>query len=227
MSKIRNKAKYLAITILIGGKSARFGSDKGLFQIFGKPLISYELETLRTLDFDIFMVAHSHEQVQEYLDKIDFRKIMTFIIDDHSLIDKKNIKSPMIGLYSAFKELNKLGYEKTLVLPCDNPLIQKPVLELLLEGSKDYDCCIPQWNNGFFEPLIAIYPIQKGFERSIYLLKNEIYKLTNLLAKDWRIHSISIENSIQVLDPQLLSFLNINELLDLEMSKTKLRSFFQ
>ncbi|MFX0041028.1 MAG: NTP transferase domain-containing protein, partial [Candidatus Heimdallarchaeota archaeon] len=49
MSDIRERSKYLAITILIGGKSSRFGSDKGLFQILGKPLISYELEILEQL----------------------------------------------------------------------------------------------------------------------------------------------------------------------------------
>ncbi len=226
MSKIRNKAKYLAITILIGGKSTRFGSDKGLFQIFGKPLISYELETLIKLNFDIFLVAHSHEQVQKYLDRIDIRNIMAFVIDDYSLIDDKNIKSPMIGLYSAFKELNKLGYEKTLVLPCDIPLIQKSVLELLIEESKDYDCCISQWNNGLFEPLLAVYPISKGFKRSIDILKIKNLKLTNILSRDWRIKIISIENSIRPLDPQMLSFFNINEQSELEMIKIRLKSSF-
>ncbi len=216
MSEIRNISKYLAVTILIGGKSNRFGSDKGLYQIFGKPLISYELETLKQLGHDIFLVAHSNEQVQNYLDKIDINEVMAFIIDDYSLIDKKNVKSPMIGLYSAFKELDTLRYEKTLVLPCDNPLIQKDVIELLIEESKEYDCCIPQWHNGLLEPLLAIYPTKKALVSTEKNIKSGSYKLVNILEKTWKINYISIEKSIQPLDSKLKSFININEPKEIE-----------
>ncbi|MFX1379771.1 MAG: molybdenum cofactor guanylyltransferase [Promethearchaeota archaeon] len=223
MSDISIISKYLAVTILIGGKSTRFGSDKGLFQILDKPLISYELETLTQLEYNIFLVAHSIKQVNNYLGKIDIGQLMAFIIDDYSLLDKRNIRTPIIGLYSAFKELNKLGYEKTLVLPCDTPLIQKNVISLLIKESIGYDCCIPLWNNGLFEPLIAIYPIKKALEKSKEMLMGNHYKLTELLVKDWRINHISIENSILPLDPHLLSFFNINNLSELEMFKTKFK----
>jgi molybdopterin-guanine dinucleotide biosynthesis protein A len=148
---------------------------------------------------------------------------MGFIVDDQSVVNNNGIKSPLIGLYSAFKELNQLDYEKTFVLPCDTPLIQKNIVEYLIEQSKYYDCCIPQWNNKLCEPLIAIYPIKKAFERSQKMLEKNRYKLTNLLAKSWRINYVSIENSIQKLDPQLLSFLNINDQTALEMIRTQLK----
>jgi molybdopterin-guanine dinucleotide biosynthesis protein A len=223
VSNIRKGSKQLAISILIGGGSTRFGSDKGLFQISGKTLISYELETLEQLNYDIFLVANSKEQVQEYIEKIDIKKIMGFIVDDQSVVINKGIKSPLIGLYSAFKELNQLDYEKTFVLPCDTPLIQKNIVEYLIEQSKYYDCCIPQWNNKLCEPLIAIYPIKKAFEISQNMLEKNLYKLTNLLAKSWKINYVSIENSIRPFDPQFLSFLNINDRTELEIIKTKLK----
>ena len=71
MSKIKNRSKDLAIVILIGGKSKRFGSDKGIYEYNGKPLISYQLETLSSLDKDIFLVANSINQVQYYINRID------------------------------------------------------------------------------------------------------------------------------------------------------------
>ncbi|MFW9819145.1 MAG: molybdenum cofactor guanylyltransferase [Candidatus Thorarchaeota archaeon] len=223
MSNIRKGSMHLAISILIGGASTRFGSDKGLFQISGKPLISYELETLGKLNYDIFLVAHSKKQVQDYLDKIEIERVMAFIVDDYTLLENKDIKTPLLGLYSAFKELNELGYEKTFVLPCDTPLIQKNVIEFLVKASRDYDCCIPQWNNRLFEPLIAIYPIKKAFERSKEILKANLFKLTNLLDKNWKINYVSIENFIQPLDPQLLSFLNVNGHSDIEIIKTRFK----
>ena len=82
VSKVRNITKSLAITILIGGKSTRFGNDKGLFEFFEKPLISYQLETLSHLNYDIFLIAHSMNQVQEYINKIDITNINAFIIDE-------------------------------------------------------------------------------------------------------------------------------------------------
>lgn len=222
MLKIKNKSKYLAITILIGGKSTRFGSDKGLYEILEKPLISYLLETLAQNDYDIFLIAHSDKQVQIYIDKIDIKEIMAFIIDEPP-ISKKQERSPMIGLYSAFKELNKLKYEKALVLPCDTPLVQNHVIKFLIEQSKDYDCCIPRWDNGFIEPLFAIYPIEKSFKSAKKNLTKNQFKLTGLLEKNWRIKYISIEKTIQNLDKNLLSFININKQLDLERISKVLR----
>ena len=216
MLKIRNKSKYLAIAILIGGKSTRFGSDKGIFKYHGKPLISFQLETLSKKEYDIFLVAKSKEQVKVYIEAINLRDIMAFIIDDNNIISDLTIHTPLIGLYSAFKELNKLDYEKSFVLSCDLPLINLDVVEFLIKNSFGYDCCIPKWNNGFLEPLFTIYPVKKALIKAEENVKKSIYKLTNLLDKNWNINYISIENLIQPLDKNLHSFININEPSDLE-----------
>ena len=47
-----NNNKSLAIIILIGGKSARFGTEKAIINIFGKPLILHQIETLYKFDED-------------------------------------------------------------------------------------------------------------------------------------------------------------------------------
>jgi len=215
--KINNKLKKLAITILIGGKSTRFGSDKGLFEFRGKPLISYQLETITQNDYDIFLVAHSKQQAQSYIDKIDIRQIMGFIIDNNSLSSDSKVHTPMKGLYSAYKELKHIGYEKSFSISCDLPLINLDVIEFMIKQSKGYDCCIPKWNNGFLEPLFAIYPIKKAYKKAKENLKNCKYKLTNIISDNWKINFISIENSIKQFDQNLLSFLNINTPEDIEL----------
>ena len=165
--------KYLAFAILIGGKSTRFGADKGLFQLKGKRLIDYQLEVLTQFENDIFLVANNKSQVQSYIDKIDFRKITGFIVDDYDYNLEPNIRSPMLGLYSAFKELKKLNYDKLFTLSCDNPLIKKEVIEFLIQEGDFYDCVVPQWKNQFTEPLFAIYPIEKAFQTTSDCIKNE------------------------------------------------------
>ena len=219
MSKIKNRSKDLAIVILIGGKSKRFGSDKGLYEYNGKPLISYQLETLSRLDKNIFLVANSINQVQKYINRIDVQKIAAFIIDDKAINSDDNLRTPMIGLFSAFKELDKLGYKKVLALSCDAPLIKEDVVEYLINNCKYFDSCIPQWSNGFLEPLFAIYPIKKALKTAKKSIKNQSYKLTNLLSQSWKVNYIIIEKFIKPLDNDLITFLNINEKSDIEKLK--------
>ncbi|MFX0043177.1 MAG: molybdenum cofactor guanylyltransferase [Candidatus Hodarchaeota archaeon] len=200
----------------MGGKSKRFGSDKGLFELKGKPIISYQLDILAQLDYNIFLIANSKQQVARYIEKIKYELVTAFIIDDQEILLEQHIHSPMLGLYSAFKELDLLGYKKLFVLACDIPLIQNEVVKLLIKESQGFDCCIPKWNNGFLEPLFAIYPIKKAFLKAEENLKKKAYKLINLLDKNWKIQYVSIEKFIKPVDRKLLSFLNINRQTDIE-----------
>ena len=216
MSGITDKSKYLAITILIGGKSSRFGSDKGLFEYLGKPLISHQLDILNQLNYDIFLVANSKEQVQDYINKIDIKSITAFIIDDDNAFSDLTSNTPMKGLYSASKELKSLEYEKILVLACDSPHIQHNVIKLLINQSIGYECCVPQWNNGFVEPLFAIYSIEKIHRKIKENLSENNLKLSHLLDENWKINYLSIENVIKPIDKKLLTFFNINTPNDIE-----------
>ena len=219
MYKTSNKEKNLAFTILVGGKSSRFGSDKGLFHFQGKPLISYQLEALRQFEYDIFIVARSISQVQHYVNLIDINNVTAFLIDEINDPAEENLQIPLIGLYSSFKELNDLGFKKTLVLSCDIPLINKKVVNYLIDCSKKFECCIPQWDNGFLEPLCTIYPIQKALITSKKNLKTKDYKLANLINPSWDTNFISIERCFQPIDKKLLSFININTLEDIDKLK--------
>ena len=67
---VRNEK--ISFAILIGGKSTRFGSDKGIFEFKGKPLLSYQLEILNKFGKKIFIIAHSQEQVDLYKKKVKF-----------------------------------------------------------------------------------------------------------------------------------------------------------
>ncbi|MFX0034918.1 MAG: molybdenum cofactor guanylyltransferase [Candidatus Hermodarchaeota archaeon] len=221
MSKISNNSKYLAITILIGGKSTRFGNDKGLFELNGKPLISYQLETLSQGNFDIFLVAHSTKQVQNYINNIEINKILAFVIDEFGILFDSTLRTPLLGLYSGFRELNKLGYEKSFVIPCDLPLIQFNVVKFMIEQSYGFDCCIPCWKNGLLEPLFTVYPIEETITSAEENFNKKDYKLVHLLKDKWKINYISIEKSIIPLDKDLISFINVNEQSDLEKIQKK------
>ena len=207
--------KYLAILILIGGKSTRFGTEKAAIEFFGKSLILHQIETLNKFDQDIFLVAHSEEQVFNYRKSIEFPKEITFIVDDREIFKHLKIFKPMLGIYSGLKELFRLNFEKAFLLSCDMPIIKPEIIELMIKESEGYDCCIPRWNNGFLEPFFAIYPVEKGYYKAREILNSENYGLYNFIDKNWKINYVSVEKSIQPLDKNLMSLININGPIDL------------
>lgn len=151
---------------------------------------------------------------------------MGFIIDDDDFVPDRETRLPLIGLYSAFKELKNLEYDKALVLPCDNPLVKYDVIDFLITQCKKFDCCIPKWKDNLLEPLIAIYTTKTAYETSLRNIKQNQYKLTKIISKDWKTNYISIEQDIKKIDPNLLSFKNINQLEDIKildaiLNKTK------
>lgn len=205
----------LAILILIGGKSNRLGTEKGIINILGKPLILYQIEILKRFDNDVYLVAHSDEQVQHYRNQMIFPRDVNFIVDDREFFSFEKINKPMLGIYSGLKELKLLGFKKVFVLSCDMPLIKPEVVNLLISESISHECVIPRWNNGFLEFFFAIYPVDKGYVKAKQVLTTKSFGLINFIDERWDINYISIEKSIQPIDKNLVSFLNINGPIDI------------
>ncbi len=209
--------KKLAIVILIGGKNIRFGNESAaVLDVLGKPLILHQIETLSKFDEDVFLVANSEYQINSYYREINFPRDINFIVDDVEIIGDSDVRTPMLGIYSGFKELNNLGFEKGFLLSGDMPLIKPEVIELLIKEVEGYDCCIPRWNNGFLEPLFAIYPVEKTYELAKKTIQEKNYALNCIIDKTWNINYISVEESIKPLDQNLISLLNVNGPIDLE-----------
>ena len=209
--------KKLAIVILIGGKNIRFGNESAaVLDVLGKPLILHQIETLSKFDEDVFLVANSEYQINSYYREINFPRDINFIVDDTEIIGESDVRTPMLGIYSGFKELNNLGFEKGFLLSGDMPLIKPEVIELLIKEVEGYDCCIPRWNNGFLEPLFAIYPVEKTYELAKKTIQEKNYALNSIIDKTWNINYISVEESIKPLDQNLIGLINVNGPIDLE-----------
>ena len=207
----------LAIVILIGGKNIRFGNESAaVIDVLGKPLILHQIETLSKFDEDVFLVANSEYQINSYYRKINFPRDINFIVDDPEIIGDLDVRTPMLGIFSGFKELNNLGFEKGFLLSGDMPLIKPEVIELLIKEVEGYDCCIPRWNTGFLEPLFAIYPVGKTYELTKKTIQEKNYALNSIIDKTWNINYISVEESIKPLDQNLVGLINVNGPIDLE-----------
>ena len=212
-----NDKKKLAIIILIGGKNIRFGNESAaVLDVLGKPLILHQIETLSKFDEDVFLVAKSEYQINSYYKEINFPRDINFIVDDTEIIGELDVRTPMLGIYSGFKELKNLGFEKGFLLSGDMPLIKPEVIELLIKEAEGYDCCIPRWNNGFLEPLFAIYPVEKTYELAKKTIQEKNYALNSIIDKTWKTNYISVEELIKPLDQNLVGLINVNGPIDLE-----------
>ena len=219
-----NLEKKLAIVILIGGKNIKFGNDSAaVLDVLGKPLILHQIETLSKFDEDVFLIAHSEYQINSYYKEINFPREITFIVDDTEILEDKELRTPMLGIYSGFKELDRLGFEKGFLLSGDMPLIKPKVIELMINKVKGYDCSIPRWNNGYLEPLFAIYPVNSTFKLVKKTIQEHNYALNKIIDESLHINYISVEESIKPLDQNLVSLINVNEPIDLE----KVIKFYQ
>jgi len=212
-----NVEKKLAIIILIGGKNIRFGNESAaVIEVLGKPLILHQIETLSKFDEDVFLVANSEYQINSYYKKINFPRDIKFVVDDTEILEDTELRTPMLGIYSGFKELERLGFEKGFLLSGDMPLIKPKVIELMINTVKGYDCSVPRWNNGYLEPLFGIYPVSSTFKLAKKSIQERNYALNKIIDHSLNINYVSVEESIKPLDQNLVSLININGPVDLE-----------
>ncbi len=128
--------------VLAGGSSKRFGVDKVLYPLRGKPMVLYVVEKLvRSHLFEKIIVVATHRNASTLHD-----------LGLEVLLDNLAV-GPMGAIYLALRIFREI-----LVLPCDVPLLKVSSIENMVTACLDgYDACIPRWSNGFIEPLIAVY----------------------------------------------------------------------
>jgi molybdopterin-guanine dinucleotide biosynthesis protein A len=184
--------------ILAGGKNLRLGRNKALETLDGKSLIEHVIERVEPLSERILIVT-SHE-------KFD----LPVSVKAEMLADLYPDKGPLGGIYTGLAASRSLY---NIVVACDMPFLNTELLNYMLGLSRDYDAVVPRLEEGMIEPLHSIYSrgcldnMQKRLE------SNEL-KVHSFL-KTVRVRYIEREES-QKLDPELLSFFNINHQSDIE-----------
>ena len=198
--------------ILAGGLSSRFGQDKGLLQLAGKPLVRYVLDTVENVVDEKIVVVSCKGQVEKYLKAVG---ASTKII-----VDKIDARSPLAGAMTGFEEA--LG-EYSLLLPCDTPFISRDILLLLLELCACRNACVPRWPNGHVEPLQAVYCTKPALEASNAALCAKGLDMQAMLNRLQCVRYVSTL-VLEQLDSELITFFNINTPQDLERAKVALNN---
>jgi len=197
--------------ILAGGFSKRFGQDKGLVELAGKPLILYVLDGISSVVDETLVVASSNEQREAFEPLVGHRA--KIIIDEHEP------RTPLVG---ALTGLEKAQGEYSFLLPCDTPFISKEIASLLLDLCIKRSAVIPRWPNGYIEPLQAVYCTKPALTAAQKALKQEQLDLRSMIAHLKEIRYISTL-VLKQMDPRLLTFFNINTPEDLRKAEFMLK----
>ncbi len=186
--------------VLAGGKSKRMGMDKRHLSVHGKPLLDRVTSVLLELFPEVLLVL-AEEDISRQDERI---RIVTDFIPDCAAVG---------GLYTG---LYHARYSRVFVVACDMPFINQAVVELFLQKIDATDIVMAQLVTGL-QPLHGLYSKQ-----CLPLLKEMIeardLRLQNIADKrGLTVHRVP-ETEIKRLDPQLLSFLNLNSPADLELA---------
>jgi len=185
----------------VGGKCRRLGRDKALERIGDKSLLERVLSTIRPLGDEIILVAASGFCLPS-LPGYRVKK----------MFDIYSEKGPLGGIYTGLTASTTLY---SLIVACDMPFLNQPLLRYMVGLSNGYDLVVPRMGK-LVEPLHAVY--SKGCLQAIeHLLKQGDLSVSSLF-KLVRVRYVDAEE-IGRFDPGHLSFLNINTEADLKKAR--------
>ena len=120
-----NENKILA-TILAGGKSSRFGSDKSMAILGDKTILEHIIFKIKKKFSNILIVSNNKE--------LNIKKKKIDIIKDCI----SGQLGPLVGVLSAMKwvKKNKKKYNWIATFPCDTPFFDEQIFNHLSKKSK-------------------------------------------------------------------------------------------
>jgi len=193
--------------ILAGGFSKRFGHDKGLVELAGKPLILHVLERASRVVDETVVVVSSDIQEASFSRLLKERSSI--------IIDKYEDHCPLVGALTGFESIRG---EYSLLFPCDTPFISTEIASLLLDICVNKSAVIPRWPNGYIEPLHSAYNTESALKAAETALEQGKRDLTSMISYLRGVRYISTL-ALQKMDRQLLTFFNVNTSLDMKKAE--------
>ena len=209
MTSIRLKNSAV---ILAGGFSRRFGSDKGLVTLAGKPLVLHMIDRVSKLVDEVLLIISSETQKKSFEHIIANKAKM--------VLDKYGSQSPLVGAITGFEAAKG---EYSLLLPCDTPLVSEQIVQLLLDMCTNRSAAIPRWPKGYIEPLQAVYHTETALTAAKTALEQGKRNMQSMIDKLEGVRYVSTK-VLEQLEPNLSTFVNINTPQDLKKAESILKS---
>lgn len=177
--------------VLAGGQSRRLGQDKSLLVLDGQPLLVRTVGRLEALSDDLIVVAN------------DPGRYAPLQLHARLVPDERPDVGSLMGILSG---LRVARYPYALVVACDMPFLSVTLLRHLLSLAPGYDVVIPRLGDEV-EPLHAVYSRSclPAMEQILAQGRRRIIAFFDMV----RVRHVP-QAEIDSLDPEHLSFLNIN-----------------
>ena len=196
--------------ILSGGRSLRMGQEKGLTMLDGEPFIVHIHRAMEGLVNDV-IVSVAKGMMKTYSEALGDRFI---IVED---------KTPGLGpLGGIIPVLSSARSPYVLFSPCDTPFLNPKICELIVSSVDGGDGVVPMTGKTYYEPLHGIYKRQPGLAAFMEAVKKGDGR--PYCAFDKMDLSFIPEGRLREVDPELLSFWNINTPEDLKLAESKVRA---
>jgi molybdenum cofactor guanylyltransferase len=182
----------LSLVVQAGGESRRMGQDKALLPFLGQPLIQRVLQRLSPLADEILITTNRQESYQ--------------FLGLPLISDIYPGRGALGGVHTALKSASQ---PLVAIVACDMPFASPALFaaerDILL--SSDADIAIPHSGEGL-EPFHAIYLRETCLPAVEAALEGDKWRVDAWFSAV-KVRMIRIEE-IQVYDPQLLCFRNVN-----------------
>jgi molybdopterin-guanine dinucleotide biosynthesis protein A len=192
MDDYRTMADATAV-VLTGGKSSRMGRPKALLPFDDEPLIAHVVRQLGRVFAETVVVAAPDQELPPLP--------VSLVRDDVAY------RGPVSGIYHGLKASTS---EVCFVTSCDAPFLNLALVSHLLSQISNFDVVVPFWQDRF-QPLHAIYRTSVAPLLKDQLERGELRPI--FLYDKVRTHKIH-DDEIRGLDPEGLSFLNMNSPVD-------------
>jgi len=139
--------------ILVGGRSSRLGRDKAFVQLGGESLYERAATTLKQA-FQGENITLVGSKKQQFGDTEPFLKYPV-------IYDIYPDRGPLGALHAA---LRNAASDWIAILACDLPFVSAKMLQrLTIFISDDHDAVVPVQPDGRFQPLAALYRVERCF----------------------------------------------------------------
>ncbi len=184
--------------VLAGGLSTRIGRDKGRLDIGGVPQWSRPVERLRLLFSEVIYATNDP----------DFKTPSDLKVT----LDEVPHLGPLGGILAALKAA---ATERVFVVAYDMPFVQEDLVRYLVRLAPKADVTVPVIG-GKLEPLHAVYnrSCADVIEEQLKAGRRKIIDFYQTVI----VHEVP-ETDLRRLDPELLSFFNINTWEDVERAE--------
>lgn len=174
--------------LLAGGLSRRYGTPKAFATYKGKKFYEITYHTLAAVSDEVIIVTR-----EAFLNR--FPKNKKMITDKEPYVGC----GPLAGIYSA---MNEIKADRYVVLPCDMPLMEKDVMNKLLQAhTREVTVAISE---GYMQPLVSIWDSHMK-EKIKDALDHKRFKMIDVLQ-----HSDVTKVDGYELSNSLHPFINVN-----------------